>query len=399
MFINLSTVLAPDVLRRDPRPAAWLFCGSLAGLLLLAAPVSAQEFQLHLEPAAAIWLDTPQSDRFSPGFYLATRPSVRLGRIVSVQMSWAMLLVPAKEGFNDDGSAHFVLGGLRVRPFAMMRPESEQLGGFWVDANLGYVRTGAFDRFGFDAGLGFGFQVADWLALGPAIRYAQIVQPSGLDSQGADDAQFLTVGVNFSMGPRHREEMAISAPAPAAAVCPDDAICEPEIRTVTVEVPTACVDGDRDGLCDVDDRCPQENGPPSTLGCPIDPCGGRPLTVEVQFDYDSSEMPEAADRSREMDPVLDAVAAAIAQDPTCRVCISGFTSEEGTDEYNQALSVRRATAVQNYLESHGIEEGRMPVIGMGATCQLVPATSRVLNRRVDFVRLQDGESCSNVCAE
>lgn len=99
-----------------------------------------------------------------------------------------------------------------------------------------------------------------------------------------------------------------------------------------------------------------------------------------------------------MDPVLDAVAEAIAKDPSCRVCILGHASEEGTAEYNEELSRSRASAVQDYMTDHNLAEMRMPTTGMGDRCQLVPETSRVLNRRVEFRRLQDGESCPTDCS-
>jgi len=97
--------------------------------------------------------------------------------------------------------------------------------------------------------------------------------------------------------------------------------------------------------------------------------------------------------------VLDAVAEAIAQDPSCRVCIVGHASEEGPVEYNEDLSRRRASAVQGYLGARGLAESRMPTTGMGAHCQLVPETTRPLNRRVEFLRLQEGESCPMECSE
>src|SRR5690606_31989690 len=140
--------------------------------------------------------------------------------------------------------------------------------------------------------------------------------------------------------------------------------------------PTASrfVDPDGDGVCAPDDRCPDESGPAATLGCPIDPCSGEPLVVLVQFPYDSSAMPSPQDEARLMTPVLDAVAESLAEDPTCRVCITGHTSEEGPSEYNQTLSSERAVAVQDYLESRGVDESRVPTMGMGDRCQLSPVT-------------------------
>ena len=159
-----------------------------------------------------------------------------------------------------------------------------------------------------------------------------------------------------------------------------------------------CPDGDRDGVCDADDRCPKKIGPSATLGCPIDPCGGSPLVVLVQFEYDSAELPLPKDDAQEMDPVLDAVADAIEQDSSCRVCIVGYASEEGPSEHNQELSSRRASAVQGYLAIRGLDKTQMPTTGLGERCQLVPESTHVLNRRVEFRRLQEGASCPTDCS-
>jgi len=140
-----------------------------------------------------------------------------------------------------------------------------------------------------------------------------------------------------------------------------------------------------------------KNGPPATFGCPIDPCSGSPLLVLVQFKYDSSEMPPPKVGVQTMDPVLDAVAEAIAKDPSCRVCIMGHASEEGTAEYNEELSRRRASAVKDYLTDRDLAETQMPTTGLGERCQLVPERSLELNRRVEFLRLEEGESCPMDC--
>ena len=136
------------------------------------------------------------------------------------------------------------------------------------------------------------------------------------------------------------------------------------------------------------------------MGCPVDPCTGAPLVVLVQFGYDSAGMPTLKQNGPQtMDPVLDAVAKAIAQDPSCHVCIMGFASEEGTAPYNQDLSLRRAEAVQGYMNDRGLANKRIPTTGYGETCQLVPEESRELNRRVEFHRLQEGESCPATCPQ
>lgn len=365
---------------------------------LLAGPAAnANEFVLHVEPAASFWVDQPQDERFAPGFYLAVRPGVALGPVVSLQWSYSLLVTPAGEGFDEVGSAHALMAGLRLRPFGAGRPASEQLEGLWVDGNLGYVRSEDLDRLGFDAGLGYAWQLASGFAIGPVVRYGHIVQPDDIPNRDPSDAQFVNVGLSLTFGSSNEEV----APAVQAAPCPEcPAVTQcPDVPDCVQQV-AICADRDGDGVCDINDRCPTTVGPLATFGCPIDPCSGTPLSVLVQFDYDSAKMPVLLPSNPQtMDPVLNAVAAAIAQDPSCRVCIVGYASEEGSADHNLDLSRRRASAVEDYLSSHGLAGRRMPTTGLGARCQLVPESSRVLNRRVEFRRLQEGESCPVDCTE
>jgi outer membrane protein OmpA-like peptidoglycan-associated protein len=69
------------------------------------------------------------------------------------------------------------------------------------------------------------------------------------------------------------------------------------------------------------------------------------------------------------------------------------------EQYNEDLSYRRASAVQDYLTARNLNKTRMPISSMGERCQLVPESTRELNRRVDFHRLQTGESCPMDCSD
>jgi len=54
--------------------------------------------------------------------------------------------------------------------------------------------------------------------------------------------------------------------------------------------------------------------------------------------------------------------------PKVKVRIAGYTSASGTESYNQRLSERRATAVQEYLINEGIiTRDRLSTIGYGET--------------------------------
>lgn len=391
--------------RAETSPPSFSIVPALsAGLLalLVTTPAAAQDFALHLEPAAAIWIDTPQSDRFTPGVYVAVRPSFALGRVAALQASYAFLFTPAAEGFDEAGSAHSATVGVRLRPFVAYQAETDQLGGFWMDANVGYVRTGELDRLGFDGGLGYGFQLSPVFALGPVLRYSQIVQPDDIANTNPNDAQFLSAGINFSFGrpPRPAETVEViryeAAPPCEQAECVQNACPAPTICPVLA--PPACADRDGDGVCDDVDRCPTQAGPAASYGCPVDPCAGVPIRVLVQFAFDSNEMPAIrTGNNQTMDPVLDAVAAAIAQDPTCRVGILGHTSSEGAASYNQTLSESRARAVQQYFVTRGIAIDRIPARGMGESCPLDPVSSLELNRRVEFYRIDEGSNPQNEC--
>lgn len=47
------------------------------------------------------------------------------------------------------------------------------------------------------------------------------------------------------------------------------------------------------------------------------------------------------------------------------IIIEGHADEQGTREYNLALGARRASAVQNYLISQGVEAGRLRTVSYG----------------------------------
>lgn len=72
--------------------------------------------------------------------------------------------------------------------------------------------------------------------------------------------------------------------------------------------------------------------------------------------------------------------------PNSRVVIIGHTDNVGSEMANQNLSLARATAVRNYLESTGTSASQMQVYGRGATQPIASnesAEGRAKNRRVE----------------
>ncbi len=74
--------------------------------------------------------------------------------------------------------------------------------------------------------------------------------------------------------------------------------------------------------------------------------------------------------------------------PDTNLEIQGHTDSKGTEQYNQALSERRAGAVYNYLASHHVLSSRLKAVGFGEQYpKYTNATEdgRAQNRRVEFL--------------
>ena len=63
--------------------------------------------------------------------------------------------------------------------------------------------------------------------------------------------------------------------------------------------------------------------------------------------------------------ILDGQANWLLANGTYTAVIEGHADEQGTREYNLALSARRASSVYNYLISKGIAESRLSVLPLG----------------------------------
>jgi OOP family OmpA-OmpF porin len=83
--------------------------------------------------------------------------------------------------------------------------------------------------------------------------------------------------------------------------------------------------------------------------------------------------------------ILDGVASTIQQCHCSKVDIRGYTDSVGKPDYNQKLSERRANAVKDYLESHGVPPGIVTAQGFGEENPIASnktADGRAENRRV-----------------
>jgi outer membrane protein OmpA-like peptidoglycan-associated protein len=85
---------------------------------------------------------------------------------------------------------------------------------------------------------------------------------------------------------------------------------------------------------------------------------------------------------------LSKLVAFLTKYPERAVAIEGYTDSVGSDDYNQALSQRRADSVRSYLVRAGIESGRISASGMGKNDPVASndsASGRQQNRRVAVI--------------
>ncbi len=169
------------------------------------------------------------------------------------------------------------------------------------------------------------------------------------------DARFGQLALLYRFGGKHRRKpvQIVQAPAPAPAPEP---VYIPPVPAVVVQEPVEVVY----------DPCDQFNG----------------VLEGVQFHTDSDRLTNSAQI------VLDSVAISLATCATKPVAISAHTDNQGSDDYNQRLSKRRALSVARYLVNRGIDTSRMSARAFGESRPIdtndTPA-GRAQNRRVELV--------------
>ncbi len=133
------------------------------------------------------------------------------------------------------------------------------------------------------------------------------------------------------------------------------------------------------------------NGKWTDLKSPVDAGDGANAFLEnaktwnekVYFDYNRHEIKQS------QRPVLDRLAAHLKDNAALAVVIEGHCDERGSDEYNRALSEKRALAIKDYLNALGIDGDRMFTISYGEDRPDVPNAvtedQHRLNRRGQFL--------------
>ena len=114
----------------------------------------------------------------------------------------------------------------------------------------------------------------------------------------------------------------------------------------------------------------------------LDSASALELASPVFFEFDRYDLSEAAIA------VLDRKLGVLQGNQRLEIQVAGHCDERGSDEYNLALSGRRAAAVKRYLVEHGVAERRIAVMAYGEERPLDSAhteESWARNRRAEFV--------------
>jgi OOP family OmpA-OmpF porin len=138
------------------------------------------------------------------------------------------------------------------------------------------------------------------------------------------------------------------------------------------------LDDDGDGVINRLDECPgtPAGTPVDKRGCPIE---GDYVLKGVNFESNSDRLMPGAR------PILDQVVATLLKYPEIKFEIQGHTDSDGSAQYNEGLSSRRAQTVHDYLASKGVDESRMTVRGYGESQPIADnstAAGKAQNRRV-----------------
>lgn len=113
---------------------------------------------------------------------------------------------------------------------------------------------------------------------------------------------------------------------------------------------------------------------------------GEGIVVEfssaVLFGFDKSTL--SSDAVNNLDKLVNVLNVY----PDTDIEVQGHTDSQGSDAYNKKLSVRRASAVTNYLQGKSISSGRIRLVGYGETLPKYDnntESGRANNRRVEFL--------------
>lgn len=243
-----------------------------------------------------------------------------------------------------------------------------------------------FDRESLDLNAGVKYFFTDnWMGK----LEAMLVQPGG----SLDKDFIIGASIGYVFGTPARSAAApMPAPTPAAPAPMDsdgDGVfdnadaCPSTPRGNRVDARGCELDNDLDGVVDARDACPD-----TRMGLAVDNRGcveldeeQRRQTLAVYFDTNMSDI------KNEYQDEIEEFADFLEEYNNTRATIEGHTDSDGAEDYNQALSERRANAIRTELiMRYGISASRLTAVGYGEsrpTATNSTAAGKAQNRRIE----------------
>jgi len=191
---------------------------------------------------------------------------------------------------------------------------------------------------------------------------------------GGDNNLFYNLGFVIPFGKKAQTKMPIKSEPIVVEKKPEPKkVVQEEPKPVIVVVPK---DDDNDGVINENDNCPTT---PAGKVVNSDGCM-KIVRLHVNFAYNKTDIKqEYVSQIKEVVDFLN-------ENSNYSVVLNGHTDSIGSEEYNLALSLRRANAVANELVKLGIDKSRIRTNGYGETDPIATNKTeegRVQNRRVD----------------
>ena len=335
------------------------------------ALVSQLEPDADDDPVLELDEDTSAGGSIALGYDLGGRFSIE-GHVAALGEA---TFEPAGEVAYQVGGVSALLYGLADADARALREGFSVFGRLGVGAMRNQADDVAFERVN-DVHLLAGLGVEYGLEMGLALRGEVVAHER--------DAKYAQLALVYRFGEARRGgRRASSASAPTSTDSPADesdrARATPAPVPVPETPPATALDGDDDGIADVDDRCPE-----TVAGHPVDESGcdlfGGPVEG-LGFESGSDAL------TAEAESVLDGIAAALREYPDVVVSIGAHTDNRGSAETNLELARRRALAVARYLAAEGVESGRLEPKAFGESRPIASnasADGRARNRRVEI---------------
>jgi outer membrane protein OmpA-like peptidoglycan-associated protein len=342
---------------------------SLTLVAVLATTATAHaDTWMTVELPTAIAVSQVQEQVFRPGAMPAVGGYLTHGRFAfGARLRAGILRSGDSPGNNlmDPGVGGLIAGGLAARV---------SLGDGFVELVGGGGMTGHDVVPEFELGAGWMIDVGKF-AVGPAVRYIRVVASSA-DRFG--DANLVLAGVDFQFGKAHaRVPVLPPTPEPPAPPPPPPPAPEPKFDLDDDKLADGLMScADLVEALDRDSDCGQ--------GGVVEVQGDRIILDDrVLFETDHAHVKS---QGRE---IVRAIAKAVAAHPDwVHITIEGHADVRGEDDYNQALSERRAEMTRNVLVKAGVDPDRVSFVGYGRSKPRDPGMTpeaHARNRRVEFV--------------